>query len=316
MDTLPYKLLVIDTENSSVLLTDGDKGEILSEWPFPKGYTPLDIQLNADRTIAYIPASSKNGRGLLFSLLLADGQLVSLPLDLPPIERFAAGPQLGQAVLATPEGELFSLDISSRSLFFFGRSGLPSACVGLAADREAIYTVWQHEGNGILAVFSVDGQLRDERFLSGLPTGLSQSDHYVFIPFTAAQSGDEGVMQWKKSELADGPPARITLHHCPDEAAFRIYPCYVAVTPDETIAYVVQEDSASISLINVQTASVCGYIPVGRSLSCMALLPDSQFAIAGSYMFADLTLIDLVNRRLLSLTDSERELFGQVAVIP
>jgi YVTN family beta-propeller protein len=178
-----------------------------------------------------------------------------------------------------------------------------------------VYTVWQHEDNGILAIFSLDGQLLDERLLLGLPTNLTQSEQYLFIPFTAAQTGDEGLWLLTKT-LPAVPPTTIPLHHCANEADFRTYPCYVAVTPDEALAYVVHEDSANISVIDIASASVSGYIPVGRSLSCMALLPNAQFAVAGSYMFADLSLIDLVNRRLLSLTDGERELFGQIAVIP
>ena len=315
MEALPYKLLVVDTESSAILLTEGKSGEILAEWPFEIECTPLDIQINQAESIAYIPAMNREGRGVLFTLPLPAGQLRQMPLDLPPIERFAIGPQAGQAVLATRDGALFLLDIENRKLTLFGSSGSPTACVGLAIDHDAVYTIWQHEGNGILAVFSPAGQLLDERLLHGLPTNLSQSKQYLFIPFTAAQTGDEGLWLLTKT-LPASPPTTIPLHHCASEAVFRTYPCYVAVTPDETLAYVVHEDSASISVIDIASASVSGYIPVGRSLSCLALLPNAQFAVAGSYMFADLSLIDLVNRRLLSLTDGERELFGQIAVIP
>lgn len=315
METLPYKLLVVDTEISTVLLTDGESGEIIREWPFPGEYCPVDIQLTADSAIAYIPTINRHGRGTLFSIALPAGELTPLPIDLPAIERFAAGPQLGQAVVVSREGALFLLDINRCHLTSFGCSGEPTACVGVATDTSAVYTVWQHEGNGVLAVFSLDGQLRNERFLPGLPTNLSQSRQYLYIPFTTAAAGEEGLFLLPK-EWTEAAPTMIPLHHCPDEASFRIYPCHVAVTPDETTAYVVHEDSANVSVIDVTNARVSGYIPVGRSLSCLTLLPDSQFAVAGSFMFADLSLIDLVNRRLLSLTDSERELFGQVAVLP
>lgn len=316
MDSMPYKLLVVDMENSAVLLTAGENGEILSEWSFPREYIPLDIKLSCNGQFAYIPAMSKEDRGILFSLDLVTGEFTRLPLDLPAIERFAVGPKPGQGILATRDGALFSLDITGRKLSLFGRSGTPTACVGLATDAEAVYTAWQHEGNGILAVFAPTGELIAERFLPGLPTNLAVSSHYVFIPFTAAEAGDEGLLTFEKRTLSDSQPNVITLHHCPDKATFRIYPCYVAITPDESTAYVVDEDSANISVIDMQEAAVSGYIPVGRSLSCLTLLPDSHFAVAGSNMFADLSLIDLVNRRLLSLTDSDRELFGQVAVIP
>jgi YVTN family beta-propeller protein len=315
MDTVPYKLLVVDTENSTVLLTDGESGEIIREWPFPGEYSPVDIQLTADSAVAYIPTSNNQGRGALFSISLPAGQLTQLQLDLPAIERFAAGPQFGQAVVATRDGALFLLDITKRSLSLFGRSGEPTACVGLATDANAVYTVWQHDQNGVLAIFSSDGQLCDERFLPGLPTNLSQSERYLYIPFTTTSDGEEGMLLLQK-KCIEAAPRVISLHHCPNEAAFRIYPCHVAVTPDESTAYVVHEDSANVSVIDIASASVSGYIPVGRSLSGLTLLPDSQFAVAGSYMFADLSLIDLVNRRLLSLTDGERELFGQVAVLP
>lgn len=314
MDTAPYKLLAVDTENFSVLLTDGDSGEILSEWPLPGEYSPVDLHVTADATV-YIPTINRQGRGTLFTLSLPAGQLTELALDLPPIERFAAGPQPGQAVIVTRDGALFVLDIAKRSLTLLGRSQEPVVCVGLTTDADTVYTVWQHAPQGVLALFSPTGRLRAERLLPGLPTGLSQSGHYLYIPFTTAVAGDEGLLLLAKSGM-EADPAMISLHHCPHETAFRTYPCYVAVTPDETTAYVAHEDSATISIIDIAAASVSGCIPVGRSVSCLALLPGCQFAIAGSYMFADLSLIDLVNRRLLSLTDNERELFGQVVVLP
>lgn len=315
MDSLPYKFLVIDTEASSLLLTDGASGEILEEWTLPRDFMPLDLQLDADKTIVYIPAINATDRGALFTLNLLDRRLSRLPLDLPSIERFALGPAKGSGILATRDGALFTLDSCRKNLSLFGRSCSPSTCVGLATDQTFIYTVWQHEANGILAVFSGDGHLVEERFLPGLPTNLIVSAGYIFVPFTAAGAGSEGLIILAKSGLAEAQPKIITVQHCPAEPAFRTYPCYVAITPDETTAYLVHEDSATISVVDVTQAAITGYIPVGRSLSYLTLLPDTKLAVAGSNMFADLSLIDLVNQKLISLTDTERELFGQIAVI-
>ncbi|MDU4959659.1 MAG: hypothetical protein E6X17_03210 [Sporomusaceae bacterium] len=314
MDIAPYQFLAVDTEGFRVLLTNGDSGEIVGEWPLPGEFSPVDMQLGADAT-AYIPTINRQGRGALFTLSLPSGELTQLALDLPAIERFAAGPQPGQAVIATRDGALFTLDTIKRSLHLLGRSQEPSVCVGLAVEANTVYTVWQHSPQGVLAVISTDGQLCAEKLLPGLPTGLAQSSRYLYIPFTAADDGDEGLLLLPKDRI-DAEPAVIALHHCQDGASFRTYPCYVAVTPDEATAYVAHEDSANISIVDIAAARVSGYIPVGRSVSCLSLLPDCRFAIAGSNMFADLSLIDLVNRRLLSLTDCERELFGQVAVLP
>jgi hypothetical protein len=315
MEILPYKLLVADTENTALLLINGADGEILREWPLPPEFTPIDVCLASGADCAYIPAVNAQDRGALFILRL-DEDLSQLPLNLPAIERFAVGPLSHQAVLATRDGSLFLLDISQRSLSLFGRCGAPTSCVGLATDQDLVYTVWQQDGNGVLATLSSAGELIDEQLLPGLPTNLSLSENYLYIPYTANESGDEGVLLLKKGHLG-AAPAVIPLNHCPTATSFRIYPCYAAITPDEATAYIVHEDSTNISVIDIASATVSGYIPVGRSISFLALLPNAQFAVAGSFMFADLSLIDLVNRRLLSMTDnSEREVFGQIAVIP
>ena len=314
MDILPYKLLVADTENAAMLLISGKDGEILREWPLPSEFTPIDVCLSTTADCAYIPAVNSD-RGALFILNLNNG-LSQLPLNLPAIERFAVGPQADQAVLATRDGSLFLLDIKQRSLNLFGRCGSPTSCVGLATDQDLIYTVWQQDGNGILATLTPDGTLIEERLLPGLPTNLTLGKTNLYIPFTTAEIGDEGVIILKKRQLAD-VPAVIPLNHCPSKAGFKIYPCYAAISPDESTAYIVNEDSVNVSIIDIDRMEMAGFIPVGRSVSFLALLPDAQFAVAGSFMFADLSLIDLVNRRLLSMTDnSDREVFGQIAIIP
>lgn len=313
MDTMPYKLLIADTENSVLALINGTSGEIEVEWSFPREYAPLDICLSPDGKTAYIPANQSDDHSVLFIFSLDNG-LSQLPFELPVIEQFAPGSSENQAFLVSRNNTLHVLDIKQCSSKLIGHCDSAAICVGLKAEQSTIYTVWQQEDTGVLAIFTPNGDLLSEQHLPGLPTNLSLSNHYVYIPFTTAATGSEGMLLFKKDLSA--PPAVIRLNDCSHEAAFRIHPCFVAVPPDESFAYIVHEESVNISIVEIATSSVIGYIPVGRSVSCLTLLPDAKFAIAGSNMFADLSLVDLVNRRLLSLTDSDREVFGKVALFP
>jgi len=89
----------------------------------------------------------------------------------------------------------------------------------------------------------------------------------------------------------------------------------VAVAPDGNTAYVVNEDSGSITVVDLSTTDITGHISIGRSISNLTILPDCRFAVATSNMFADLALIDLVNERLLSVTASTHEILSPIIIL-
>ncbi|EGO63268.1 YncE family protein [Acetonema longum] len=310
----PYSLLLIDTGGSNVFLADGPSGQVIREWPFPKEYTPLDIILRDGAKQAYILAAAEEDSAL-FQLDIASESFARLPVALPTTVAFALSPISETAYLVNREGSLHSLNLSDHRLCRIGQADSKAVCTGLAADQNYLYSIWRHETGGLLATFTHSGRLMGESLLPGIPTHLALSNKHLLIPFTASQSGCEGVFLLPSGKPENHPTA-ITLHCCREAPIFKLYPCFAALSPDETTSYIVCEDSATVCIIDIAKACITGSIPVGRSLSSIALTPGGQLAVGGSHMFADLSLIDLVNERLLSITDCNRELFGKVVVVP
>ena len=93
-----------------------------------------------------------------------------------------------------------------------------------------------------------------------------------------------------------------------DNCAISAYPCHIALNDEKSRAYITNEDSGSISMIDLLRHEIIASIQIGRSITTLSLLPDNRFAIAASNMFADLSLIDLVNRRLIAVSEIDAEL--------
>lgn len=319
MEIMPYKLVVIDDTTHALLLVDGNQGEIIAEMPYPSEYTPTELLLSPDHSKVYMPVIGTNGKGGLFVANLEQKSIYRLPVELPPPTQFTLAPKGNYAYIADPNGRLYSLAIPTMSLTTWGNPA-EAACVGLAADHTAIYSVWEYDNQGSLAVFNPAGQLLQEHHLPGIPTNiiLDGSGH-ILIPFTSAAFTVEGIIIFTMTEEKDSAPASITSHSCiysKDTSLCPAYPSHVATCANEQIAYVVNEESASITVIDITNAAIIRQIEIGRSISCLHILPGDKLAVATSHILADLSMIDLINGRLLSVTDTKRELLGYIAIIP
>lgn len=311
MEQGTYRLLAIDLVNAAVISINHE-GEITAEWSLPDHYLPQDIYRLTAGSAAYILANSDDNSHL-FILDLEPG-LTKLPFALPLIEQFALGIDDDQAYAVTADKALLRLDLATGKFDLLGQSDQRHKCLGINVDATAIYTIWQNENQGVLAIFKHNGELLQERQLPGLPTSISASEHYIYICFTAtAAGGAEGLIVTTKQLTA--PANVVILHHCQGAAGLRTYPCHAVSNPEETLVYVAHEDSGHISILDLNKLEVSDCITVGRSLSYLAMLPNTALAIAGSNMFADLCLVDLVNRRLVSITECDRELFYKPLVL-
>jgi len=319
MECLPYQLLVIDDTTHSLLLVDSPNGKIIAEMPYPSGFTPTELFLAPDLTKAYMPAVGKSGSGALLVANLEQRSIYRLPMKLPQPIQFTLSPDGNRAYLSDPDGTLYTLDIPTMSLKSLGNPAT-ATCVGLAADHNALYSVWELKDQGTLAVFNQSGQLINEHTLPGIPTNITlDACGHIFIPFTTNNFTIEGVMCFNKAKSDDDTPDVITAERCiypyttsPSAA----YPSHVATWPNEHLAYIVNEESSSITVIDSNTAAIIRHIEIGRSISCLHILPGGDFGIATSHIFADLSMIDLRNGRLLATTDTKRELLAYMAIIP
>lgn len=316
MEEVSYRLLGIDALTHTVFFADGPSGTITAELAYPPEAIPIDLTLSVDSAKAYLPAEY-NGKGALFVINIKQPSLYRLPLEIPIPRRFSLQPGGQSAYLAAEDRTLYIIDLVSLGITACGQSGDEETdCVGLQADKKWLYSTWEHAGNGAFAAFSQQGQLLYEKKLPGIPTGLTLDNHgHFIIPYTSADGSEEGVFLLKQN-TADGSLSACVNIPYGNNCCTPAYPVQATLSPDGQTAYIVNEESSSITLIDIQSATVRACIPVGRSISCLHILPGGKFAIASSHMFADLSLIDLVNGRLLSITDTQKEILGYIALLP
>jgi len=316
MEIPPYQLLALDNTTHALLLVDNPTGEIIAEMPYPSGYTPTELALAPDQNKVYIPAVGNNGTGALFVANLTQRSIYRLPMKIPQPIQFSLTPDGNWAYLADPSGTIYSLDIATMSLESLGNPA-KATCVGLATDQNALYSIWEHHDQGSLAVFKRNGQFINEHTLPGIPTNIIlDNDGQIFIPFTSTNFTIEGVTCFNRIMQDDNTPSVITAQCCTypySTSPSAAYPSHVATW--DHLAYVVNEENSSITVIDRHTAAIIRHIEIGRSVSCLHILPGGQFGIATSHIFTDLSMIDLHRGRLLSTTNTKRELLGYIAVM-
>jgi len=315
MEWAPYRMLIIDATAHALLLIDGGKGEIVAEMSYPELYIPTGLSLTQNTGKAYLPAAGNNGSGSLFIANLENFSLYRLPFDIPHPLQFTITPNGNTAYVVDPGGTLYSLDTVLMTATPLGRPD-NATCVGITADHSNLYTAWENPEGGCIAIFEHGGQFIKEYQVAGIPTNITVHNGRIIVPFTAASFTGEGIAIIDKNKTDDSIPVVITIQDPLHTNGLTAYPCSVTVAPDERTAYVINEDSGSITIIDLETAATTGHIAIGRSISALHILPDSRFGIASSNMFADLSLIDLVNKRLLSVTASCHEILSHIAVIP
>lgn len=316
MEMAPFNLLVLDASRHNLLLVDGLKGDALAKMAYPAEYTPTGLAIASDMSKAYIPAVHQTGSGALFAANLKTYSLYRLPVEIPQPLQFSLAPDNTTIYLTAPDGILYILNASTLELTACGQAGNESCtCVGLAADTNDVYSAWEIDNGGVVAIFNRSGKLLDEHHVEGIPTNIIYDKNgAIMIPFTSNGTSGEGLFIFRLQK--DGPPSVVSVQ-CPTCVQSNgAYPCQVAVAPDGQTAYLVNEDSGSITIVDIINSAIVDHFSIGRSISALTILPDSRFAVASSNMFSDLSLIDLVNGRLLSFTENNREILTPIAVLP
>lgn len=317
MEMVPFNLLVLDAASHALLLVDGLSGQALSKMAYPAEYTPTGLAVTGDKNKAYIPAVHKNGSGALFTANLKANSFYRLPIDIPHPMQFALSPDDITIYFTGPDSILYMLDTTTLNLAVCGQAAAQTCiCVGLAINTDFVYSAWETDTGGVIAIFDHNGKLQHEYRVQGIPTNIivDTSNETILIPFTASETSGEGLIVMRKQK--NGSPAVLAIQ-CPVCARSNgAYPCQAAIAPDGQTAYIVNEDSGSVTIVDLTQAAVVDHFNVGRSISTLNILPDTRFAVASSNMFGDLALIDLVNGRLISFTENNQDILSPIAVLP
>jgi len=315
-----YRILAIDGAARTLLLIDYTTNEILSATSFPENLAPVAIASPAailKEGPVLIAAAGGPAGGALFRFIPGRTALDMLSDFVPRPDFVALSPDGRTGYLATSSGKLFRCDLETAQTAALGNPQQEGTrCTGLAAGPGCFYTIWEYPGGGVLLRHSANGRPLAEWSVPGTPTAVSTAGpSRILVPFTAGPAAGEGLAIYD-SETAGQPRAVVTVQ-CPLTAkAHRAYPSWAAATADASTAYLVNEDSASLTVIDLAAGTATGHIAVRRSLSALYLLPGETMAIATSNQFADLSLIDLVNGQLIGFTDEPgREFLTSLAVL-
>ncbi|MDT8903145.1 hypothetical protein [Anaeroselena agilis] len=309
----PFTLLLLDAAGHSLLLADGPSGEVLAEFPLPRGYAAIDLLPGPGRNHAFVTLAGHNGTGALckIDLTARAADHSAMPFPLPhPVQFSLAGDGL-VAYLADPAGIPHALDLATAACSTWEKPPDASACAGLAVAGNEIHGVWEADGGGLAAVYSPDGTLLRTCRLGVVPTSLSVVPGLLLATYTASPVSGEGLILFPPDGAS---PVVVTIQCSRCAASHPVYPAHAA-SADGLTAYIACEDSASVAVVDLAAATVTGTIHLGRSASRLSLTADGRFAIATSNANADLCLIDLVNRRPLAFTACRRELLRPLAII-
>jgi DNA-binding beta-propeller fold protein YncE len=306
----------VDITTPAIILADGPSGEILNELSFAPELTPTELAVTPDYTKAYLPCAATNGKNSILAVNLSSLALYSLPIVIPYPAQFVL-PETSDTIayLAEPCGNLHRLDLTTMSIELLGAPAVKASCVGLAADAESIYTAWEHAAGGTIMGLKTNGNINWQYDIAGIPTNIILAGSRLLVPFTNTAFTGEGVALFNVNKKSPSP-AVVTIQ-CPScPSGLAAYPCHAALAADNRTAYIINEDSASICVIDLETAQVVDRLTLGRSLSRLYLLPDSHLALGTSNLFADLSLIDLTNGSLLAVTNTKRQLLSTIAILP
>lgn len=303
----PCRLVLFDCTDNTLLMVDGSDGHILLRHSLASSYRPL--ALLADRERGALLAANSRTDGALLALRSDQKKPIRLPFVLPPLAVACLAPDGQTLFYASTRRTLYRLDLASGKQTALGSA--PSDCTSLACDERHIYSVWETKEDSICAVHDLSGKLISEHPLKGTIPSLSLSGNILYLPFVGGDDCGEGLYLLS----ADRPESAVTTIPLrpPDLRGLSAYPYSVLVRRD-TI-HLVSESSGTITKLDRATHKIIGSYALGRSISSLHLLPDDRFAIATSNMFADLTLLDLVNEKLLSISICPHELFRHLVVL-
>lgn len=304
MFAIDATLMLFDMTDHALLSVNLADGQALCRMPLPAGEQPLSIFAH-ERCIRLF--ANRPSNGILYTADTTDGTLSPMPITLPPATCVCTVPHHSLLYLATAR-RLYRLDLSTRHLTALSATALPYA---LIADCNHLYAVSDRTDGTLLHAYTHDGTLLSEHLLSGTVTTLHAQDGICYLPFTESRLHGEGLYIL----CPQNQPTLTTISLQPHTLrGLTAYPYGLLIQDD--ILYLSAESASTITRINRHTQEVIDCIPLGHSISNLYPLPDNRFALATSNMFADLVLIDLINNRLLSLSNCPHEIFPRLMVLP
>ena len=300
----PCRLAVFDCTDNALLLLSAKSGDVLTRRLLPHTYRPLALP-TTDKGIFFFA----NGRAESSVYELRQNTWARLPLTLPTLTAVCSVPGENTCYLASAHNTLYRLDLDSQKLTALGSS--PHICRALSHGTH-LASVWETEDGTVCAIHNKDGTTLSEHRLDGTIATASTAGSMLLLPFTNGKECGEGL----HIIMTDIPaPAVTTISlKAPSMRGITADP-YSILAIGDTLC-LIGESTGTITKIDGRTGDITGAYTLGRSISHLYLLPDERFAIATSNMFADLSLVDLVNEKLLSISICSHELFHQLAILP
>lgn len=300
----PCRLVVFDCTDSALLSIEGTSGCVLSRFSIPPVYRPLAL-FSTDTGIFFLA----NGKADCVVYTLKDGSWSRLLTTLPPMTAVCPCAIGNDLYLASTRHTLYHLTCDSGKLSSLGSA--PHTCRALVKGTH-LASVWEITEGSICALHNDDGTVIFEHRLDGtIPTATMAGDT-LLLPFTDGKEHGEGLHLLP----TDTPSSSITTVSLKTPSMRGLSADPYSVLPIGDTLCLISESSGTITKIDHRTGEIIDSYSLGRSISNLYLLPDERFAIATSNMFADLSLVDLVNEKLLSISICKHELFHQVVILP
>jgi DNA-binding beta-propeller fold protein YncE len=316
----PYQMLLFDGAAHKIIHIDGSNGSIIAEVGYPPDIEPVDTATFDDKIIYILAINETTNKGIIFQYLAnerklsPDKKLRPLPIpDISPLQ-IAIDDKKSRLIIACEDGSLYIWQ--NHALSLLGHTQQGAICVGIQIVGDYIYTIWEHEQGGIIALLNEQGLLLDEFFLPGIPTHLAvTATGLLLVSYTCTLFTGEGLALLETSDAKLACPKAIPFN-CPFQP-IKTYPTFIAISPTENTAYVIHEDGGFISKIDLTEKKLAATWLISHSISSLHFLPDDRFAIGPSFKFADLTLIDINAGEAVSITNSpERRLLGLMRILP
>lgn len=303
------KIIVIDLLKKMLLFINQETAAIFAQIKYPEHEIPIALEYNHEQQKACL--ITKHGeKGSLFIINLANPKLYRLPVELPAPLQCALTPTFTFAYFIDATATLYSLDMTTLKITPIAQPD-NAACVGIAFANDKVYTAWETKEKGNITIFKASGEFLAEYPLEGIPTNICIYQEKILVPFTESHIHGEGLAIFTE----DSVPIYLTFQLPELVKALRAYPCNITIDPTNSTAYIINEDSSSLTIIDLANNSITGSFSIGRSITNLYLLPNPNFAIATSNMFADLSIIDLVNQRLLSMSNDDCEFANMLIVL-
>lgn len=300
----PCRLALFDRTDNALLLLDTASGDVLSRYPVPSTYRPLALFSTAKGIFFFADGKTDSA---VYTLKGASWSRLSATL--PPMTAVCPSPSGDSFYLASARHTLYRLDYPPCKLSSLGSS--PHTCHALAYGTH-LASVWETDGGSICALHNTDGTVISEHRLGGTIPTMATAGTLLLLPFTGCNTHGEGLYLLP-TDTADPSVTTVSLKP-PSMRGLSADP-YSVLALGDTLC-LVNESAGTVTKIDRCTGEIIGSYSLGRSISHLYLLPDERFAVATSNMFADLSLVDLVNEKLLSISICAHELFHQIAILP